>query len=323
MDTVFKTGLLAAVSVVAVSCISRYNVDEYAGAIAFRQIEAETKAIVNGTQLPSGSSFRVWGGYSSANNVFNGIPVTENSGVWSYGDDLRFWEFGETYSFHAVYPAEITGTGMSVSDDGTITVTSFDCSKTGVDAVDLMTAVKTGIIYIEGKKPQPQPVDLRFRHELARLKFTVKSGNTIATITGFKLYGVNYKGTLERPVSESEAANWTSLQACTDTDTPFKSNDSFTFNTTNGWEKVIFEDLMLIPDSEDSDLTNANLYIEYHYPGEKADRTATVPLKTAASTVDKWEAGKSYSYTLTIKGASLEMVVSVNPWEEKNTSVSW
>ena len=183
-----------------------------------------------------------------------------------------------------------------------------------------MTAAKTGIIYNEGEKPQP--VALTFRHELARLKFTVKSDNTIATITGFKLYGVNYKGTLEWPVSESEAASWTSPTACTDTDTPFKSNDSFTFNTTNGWEKVIFEDLMLIPDS---DLTNANLYIEYHYPGEttEAGRTATVPLKTAASTVDNWEAGKSYSYTLTIKGASLEIVVSVNPWEEKNTSVSW
>lgn len=318
MDTVFKTSLLAAVSVVAVSCISRYNVDEYAGAIAFRQIEAETKAIVNGPQLPSGSSFRVWGGNKgSVKNVFDGVPVTENSGVWSYGDDLRFWEFGETYSFHAVYPAE-TGTDMSVSDDGTITVTSFDCSKTGADAVDLMTAAKTGIKYNEGEKPQP--VALTFRHELARLKFTVKSDNTIATITGFKLYGVNYKGTLERPVSESEAANWTSLQACTDTDTPFKSNDSFTFNTTSGWEKVIFEDLMLIPDL---DLTDANLYIAYRYPGETADRTAAVPLKTSASKVGKWEAGKSYSYTLTIKGGSLEMVVSVNPWEEKNTSVSW
>lgn len=319
MDTVFKTGLLAAVSVVAVSCISRYNVEEYAGAIAFRQIEAETKAIVNGTQLPSGSSFKVWGGNKgSVKNVFNGIPVTENSGVWSYGDDLRFWEFGETYSFHAVYPAEITGTGMSVSDDGTITVTSFDCSKTGADAVDLMTAAKTGIKYNEGEKPQP--VALTFRHELARLKFMVKSGNTIATITGFKLYGVNYKGTLGRPVSGD--ASWTSPTACTDTDTPFRSNDSFnfTFNTTNGWEKVILEDLMLIPDP---DLTDANLYIAYRYPGETADRTAAVPLKTSASKVGKWEAGKSYSYTLTIKGGSLEMVVSVNPWEEKNTSVSW
>lgn len=319
MDTVFKTGLLAAVSVVAVSCISRYNVEEYAGAIAFRQIEAETKAIVNGTELPSGSSFRVWGGNKgSVKNVFDGVPVTENSGVWSYGDDLRFWEFGETYSFHAVYPADITDT--SVSNDGTITVTSFDCSKTGADAVDLMTAAKTGIIYNEGEKPQP--VALTFRHELARLKFTVRSGNTIATITGFRLYGVNYEGTLGRPVSESEDASWTLLTACTDTDTPFKSDDyfNFTFDNTNGWETVIFGDLMLIPDS---DLTDAKLYIAYRYPDETTDRTATVPLKTSASTVDKWEAGKSYSYTLTIKGASLEIVVSVNPWEEKNTSVSW
>lgn len=286
-----------------------------------RMFSADTKAAVNSpTDM---NDFIVWGGYRNdggtpnATNVFNGETVTGSGNAWNYTGGTRYWVAGKTYDFYAVYPAE-TGTDMSVSDDGTITVTSFDCSKTGADAVDLMTAAKTGIKYNEGGKPQP--VALTFRHELARLKFTVKSCNTIATITGFKLYGVNYKGTLGRPVSGD--ASWTSPTACTDTDTPFRSNDSFnfTFNTTNGWEKVILEDLMLIPDP---DLTDANLYIAYRYPGETADRTAAVPLKTAASTVDNWEAGKSYSYTLTIKGGSLEMVVSVNPWEEKNTSVSW
>ena len=141
------------------------------------------------------------------------------------------------------------------------------------------------------------------------------SENTVATVSSFKIYGLNYQGTL----TKNGTAIWNNLTSCGETDTPFHLED-FTFNTTNGFEKDMLGDLLLIPHKE-TDLTNAKLDIAYRYQGETADRTSTIGLKTAD--VTQWEAGKTYHYTLTIKGGKLSITVTVNNWKEEDTSVSW
>ncbi len=255
------------------------------------------------------SSFSVWGGYEGAEDLFNKTEVDPSG---AYTDGTRYWIPGKTFNFYAVHPAILpqnTTTNVTdVAGNGIIIVTDFDCSATGVDAVDLMTATRKGM---DGSKPEK--VALTFNHELAKVNFTVKSENTVATISSFKVYGVNYKGTLTK---KEQTATWDPVTACGVGDTPFTYTKEFTLSKDN-WEKDIFGDVLLIPDD---DLTDANLEIIYKYPDETTSRTSTVNLNT---TISGWEAGKSYKYTIAIKGGSLSVNVNVNPWDSKDTSVSW
>lgn len=274
-------------------------------AIAFTPA-TETRAAVNGSE--DLGDFKVWGWYGAPDainkNVFDGKIIKAPD--WTYDGGDQYWIPGNIYNFYGVYPHE--GITATVTDNGTITVTNFDCSATGANAVDLMTASRTGM-----NGSNPDKVALTFNHELARVNFTVKSENTVATVSSFKVYGVNYKGTLTK---KEQTATWAPVTACGEGDTPFTYTQEFTLSKDN-WEKDIFGDVLLIPDNN---LTEAQLEITYKYPDETTSRTSTVNLNT---TISGWEAGKSYKYTIAIKGGSLSVNVNVNPWDSKDTSVSW
>lgn len=251
------------------------------------------------------SSFSVWGGYEGAEDLFNKTEVDPSG---AYTDGTRYWIPGKTFNFYAVHPVL---ENASV-DNGIIKVNNFNCSKTGTEAVDLMTATAQRITKNPMVPEDVEAVPLTFNHELAKVNFTVKSENTVATVSSFKVYGVNYKGTL----TKGQTATWNPVTACGENDTPYKL-ENFTFNTTNGFEKDMLGDVLIIP----SDLTNAELKITYKYPGETDDRTSVIHLNTSQPL--SWVAGQSYKYTLTIKGGSLSVNVTVNPWDGKDTSVSW
>lgn len=307
-----------AVALLGSSCtsvITEVSTDE-THAISFQTPKTRTRAAIDdATDMTDG--FSVWGWYrktdAGPHNVFDGVTVKLDNGSWTY-DETQYWIPGWTYDFYAVHPVfPADGPVASVASDGTISITNFDCSKTGAEAIDLMTAQNIGITY-KGDTP-PSPVDLKFSHELAKVNFVVKSENAVATITEFKVYGVDYIGTLSK---KSTTATWTDKTTCQDTDTPFSINQEFVFNTTEGWEKNVFGDILLIPDN---DLTDAFLKIQYKYSDETTERTSVVGLKTALT--DKWEAGKNYKYSLTIEGGSLSINVTVDSWDGMDTSVSW
>lgn len=138
----------AALILTAASCTSTLS-DEPATdarAISFTPA-AETRAAVEG-DFPNGSSFSVWGWYSTdsqiTNNVFDGETVTKSGGAWTYTGGTQYWISEMTYNFYGVYPENVG----SCEADGTITVTNFDCSATGDAAVDLMTATAQGMVVI-------------------------------------------------------------------------------------------------------------------------------------------------------------------------------
>ena len=293
----------AAIALIAAACTQTDDETPQGRAISFRPA-AETRAAVEKGGTPA--DFLVWGGYGATHLLFDGETV--HSPSWNYDGGTRYWVPGE-WNFYAIHPKAPLD-GKVAFDNGTFTVTGFDASKTGDDAVDLMTA-STPITCTD---TPPTSVELAFHHELARVNVTVKTENTVATVNAFKIYGVNYKGKL----TKGTAAQWTDVTTCSADDTPFKLQPPVTFNTTNGFEKSMLGDLLLIPDT---DLTGAGIDIAYRYEGETVDRTSTVSLKT--STTTQWEAGKRYNYTLTIKGGTLTINVTVADWKEEDTSVSW
>lgn len=261
------------------------------------------------------NAFRVWGWYAKEGlgpyEVFGGVTVSRSDGGWGYEGGTQYWLPGFTYDFFGVYPA--SGINASYTSDGTLTVQDFDCSKTGSEAVDLMTASRTGISYTA--EQTPRPVDMQFGHELARVKFTVESENTVVNVTKCKVYGVNYQGTL----SKKDALAWTELATNTENDGIFNAS-AFSLNATEGLSRDVFGDMLLLP-LDATQLEGAKLAFAYRYNGETMDRTSTIDLKNAS--VQAWEAGQSYHYKLTIKGGKLTVTVKVVDWKEEDTSVSW
>lgn len=298
----------AALILTAASCTSTLS-DEPATdarAISFTPA-AETRAAVE-ADFPDGSSFSVWGWYRTTGStidktVFNNIPVTKSGGAWTYTGGTQYWIPGMTYNFYGVYPANVG----SCEADGTITVTNFNCSETGENAVDLMTATA------QGDGSSPKPVAMPFQHELARVNIIVTSEGDAVTISNAQLYGISHKGTLK-------GSNWELSQESD------KANPSFTEQTLNindTQDHLLFGgDLLLPPHNTLSD--NVTLDFSYQYTtGDTASKSASIKLKT--NSVITWEKGKRYNYRINIprNATDVNLRVEVANWEEKNYTVEW
>lgn len=250
---------------------------------------AETRAAVDGTTLPSGSSFSVWGwygtGYEINKNVFNNITVTESGGTWGYTGGTQYWIPGMTYNFYGVYPADYG----SCTNSGVITVEDFDCSK----AVDLMTATHTR----EYNGTNADAVNMQFKHELARVKVSVESNG--ATVDGLKVYGVGYKGNF----NSGNTPKWTVTETAAEESTPLSGTTGL--------------DMLLLPSAT---LDGAKLKVTYHY-GSDASATRT---DEASLAIERgWTAGQQYHYKVSIVAGKLTITVTVVDWKEEDTSVSW
>lgn len=304
------------------SCVSIVSGDGTGDtAISFATPSADTKAAVE-DNLPDNSEFLVWGGYRddggtvNATNVFNGETVTGIGGTWNYTGGTRYWVAGKTYDFYAVYPAGIfsgqSGTStdtpsVTCSSDGTLTINNFDASATGEAAVDLMTASATGI----NADTNNGAVQLSFKHELARVNFTVVSEGDALTIRDAKLYGISHTGTLS-------GVQWTSLIASAVDNPSFKTE---TLDIADTQDHLLFGGDLLLPPQTLSD--GAILAFSYQYEGDTDSRSVTLDVKT--TNVAKWTAGQHYNYRISIPQNSVDVTldVTVKDWVEQDFTVTW
>lgn len=256
-------------------------------AIAFTPV-AETRAAVEGSALPSGSSFSVWGWYGTGNeinkNVFKDVTVTESGGTWGYTGGTQYWIPGMTYNFYAVYPAKYG----SCTNTGIITVEGFDCS----NAVDLMTATATGL-----SGDEALTVAMKFGHLLAKIEFVGKSEGGNATVNKLVLSNISTQGTY---VSSSTPL-WSNL---TNKDITIDSSTDLTLEGVS-----VSGDMLLIPQT----LTAPQLTVTYSTDTETGrTETYTLPVDVVSS----WVAGQSYRYTFTVTGGGYIIfdVPTVNKW---------
>lgn len=276
--------------------------DTDARAITFTPA-AETRAAVDGGSLPDDSSFKVWGWYDTDKNVFKGNTVSNTSGAWTYDGGTQYWIKGKTYNFYGVYPADVPA---SVDPNGTITVTGFDCSKTGEEAVDLMTATNTRTLSNPIEDDETSAVAMEFKHELCKVAVVVKAEQGVsATINSATLYGMDIQGTLS-------GGSWTGLDAPVGTtNTPFKLSDSKDVNSANP-EADLFGTLLLIPQG----CQELKLDIAITRYGEQQE-TQTISLGTS---IAQWAAAQSYRYVLTIKANAITFGdFTVEEWGLTNT----
>lgn len=279
-------------------------------AISFRT-PAVTRAAVEG-DFPEGSKFSVWGWYTgengSSNQPFDKVPVTNSNGTWSYTGGDRYWVLGAEYDFYAVYPA--TGITASCTQDGTLTVTGFDASKTGDAAVDLMTARKTGIQADENTVANA--VALEFGHELAKVSVVLRTDPGVtATLNNALLYGMALKGDFSRNLKGGGVANWSELSAAvTDGNTPFKNVSGGDLSANSSMD--IIGPLLLIPQP----VSGLKLFVDLTRNGNDPV-TETIDLGTS---ITRWAAGQTYRYVLTVKVDAITFSdFTVPEWEDGNT----
>lgn len=286
--------------------------DTDARAITFTPA-AETRAAVE-TDFPNGSSFSVWGWYGTndqiTNNVFDGETVTKNGGAWTYGGGNRYWIAEMTYNFYGVYPvypqtSSDNGTTASVAADGTITVTNFDCSKTGEEAVDLMTAIYTRTLSNPIEDDETSAVAMKFNHELARVNIIVATEEGMAYVTEAKLSGMFYKGTMTRTENIS---SWTKVVKTEDDNTPYQRTEQLEVDLKG---ITLLDEMLLIPQEIQSNTVQLTLTYNYGYTGSEKHSTAYLSPIT-------WNAGQSYTYTLTIEADGRIHFASptINTWGE-------
>lgn len=276
-------------------------------AIAFTP-QAESRTTIN--KVEDMSAFNVWGWHSdgaTTTNIFDATLVSRDAG-WNYTDGVRYWQTGKTYDFYALHPSAFPdGMTAAVSENGTITVTGFDCSATGADAIDLMTASNIGISYAAEQKPSP--VALKFNHELARIVIVAKNHPGAQGIEGYKptvhdavLYGM-YKTadlTANYQDNDNRIANWTipssgSGESATDKNNPLAKITN-PIEVTNADGETIIE-ILVFPQS-----ITAEYFLDLAFSTTEGENPTIKNFSVQLSSlpITEWIAGKQYRYSFTI-----------------------
>lgn len=281
------------------------------GAISFTT--PQTRAAIE--DASNMKSFSVWGWYkntvtegSPLVSAFDNTTVTQSSNGWNYEGGTRYWIPGNTYNFYAVHP---TGKG-SYNSEGVLTVPSFDCSATGQNAIDLMTAVSDPIKYEKGQTPEP--VELHFGHRLVRLNFIVTSEGDAVTITEAKIYGMSHVGSLQ-------ADSWSLGDVSTSDGTPFKTDELVIPEGDKNAYYLFGGDMLLPPHNS---LNGVMLEFKYRYSNEQEEHPVAISLGEQ-NVATSWEAGKRYNYNINIplNAVDVEFTVAVKDWDNESYTVSW
>jgi hypothetical protein len=277
--------------------------------IAFQSPQMESRGAVDDAQ--DMSDFRVWGWRTPENEslvpVFEGEKVS--AGSWTYEGGTRYWMMDQTYNFyavHPVFPLEGNETTVNVISDGTFTIKNFDCSKTGDEAVDLMTASAEGIIYKTGETPQK--VGLEFKHELCKVEVIVKTDQGVTiTLHDAYFYGMAVNGTLRQ---RSGNFLWTFDENVTgQTNTPYKKVTEVELKPVS--QLSLFDEMLLIP----QECTEVKLVVSFTRSKERF--TETIDFNQF---IPEWSAGQNYRFVVTIEADAITFgSFTVDEWGETNT----
>lgn len=292
-------------------------------------VQTETRAAVTGTTLPDGSLFKVWGGYDG-NNVFDGREVTKTASGCTY-TGTEYWVPGKTYNFHAVYPAELPAEATLVAGDGTVSVSDFDCSATGNEAVDLMTASAPNIEADE-IIASPNPVELTFSHLLSHISFVFDNqltGGYEAEVTDIS-FSIQVKGDYN---SSTEPSPWTNLNPGAITLYPAADPAAAPLTVANKLS-VTSDPALVIPQSNTGVNVTFTVTIREIIDEATGSTTMTVVKRFTsplATTDGEWKMGQRYEYKATLTDKLMEMdgltqitlVVKITDWSVEDANVSW
>ena len=226
-----------------------------------------------------------------------------SNGQWVY-DDLKQWTNGNTYKF-AAYSVGTSDKNLPAESSASFnydnhTLTISDYVSNDNNQIDLLLATST-----EDLSSANVPVPFTFNHALAMIKFTLQSSlgdkNPI-TITGFKVEGMNTKGTVV--IENSGTITW-SNQSVETPAVAFTDNDIAKATTTT---PAVSDEFVVIP----QDLLG-NLTVTFTVTiGEEGAGQITKDLKATIEN-PTWENGLRYNYVATITGTDIDVIEFAAP----------
>ena len=164
-------------------------------------------------------------GYRAASSAAAANPSTAL--LWFHGEKTnpdgtlqsRYdwdWPVNVYGRFYAVSPEATAANGITLSPSNYAQVpyVDFEVKSNVVDQVDLMTACSGEVHYIHGNDPTS---NLKFRHALAAVKFSIGSNLSPVIIKKIEVSGVKYKGRYELPNALNAMGIWKSVDNATTT----------------------------------------------------------------------------------------------------------
>ena len=343
-----KRFLIYILSLVALVGCSRNEIDGPAPdsgvMMSFGVPEVETgrsTLMTAATQMTTGTAMGVYGMYEvgdepifEPNKTNHPQEVTNaGGGNWTYSPKQP-WKQLMNHKFRAFYPYDADGTGEDAMPNDNVQEAMCNANRlvldyyTQVNKFDLMVAYTTRHPYQESQegKDGTRAVEMPFKHALSALRFKVKHGAVGgsdklkgAHINGISASGVllyqSTDGSISRgdwtlaPVNKANLYMWGGDKSFSDTQTATafgNSNDEVIFAIPQqqmvGTPKFVFS-------TSDSAATSVDL------PGNvDADSDGVMDYVT-------WEPGKLYEYTIVVKGASLQVTVTIKEWEDFKSNV--
>ena len=220
------------------------------------------------------------------------------------------WPVNVYGRFYAVYPEATPANKITLSPSNYAQVpyVDFEVNQDVKQQKDLMTACSGEVHYEYGNDPTS---NLKFRHALAAVKFSIGSNLSPVTITKIELTNVKYKGRYELPNAFDAMGTWKSVDNATTTMTLDNINmnaaempntmlagaldpDPNNHNRT-GRENYTF---LMIPQTMPAKTAANAIKAVIYYQDGATTKTIAIPL------IGEWKAGVTKEYKLSQKNSS-------------------
>ena len=264
----------------------------------------DNPTFTRGTQITNADGMGSFGvtAFLGSQKYMDHVEIKKSADSWKPQTDY-FWLNGKSLDFYAWYPynsAEGTngipaGMTLNQEDFSSISYTvPTDVSK----QEDLMFAVNKNA----SEPKDGKATSLDFKHSLAAVKFVVGDLPTGTKVTSVALKGVKYKGDLAVTTDDKGEVQFTWSNLATDTEnftqaTDKKVKENDTDHAITNENQTFFMMPQTLPDDAMAEVVvEDEKGAKVKLTGALQDATATEQAK------NKWEAGNTYTYSISLSG---------------------
>lgn len=277
---------------------------------------ADVKSLINSqTELQANGVLGLFGtlSYTSSDQeIFNNDYLHYANNAWTY-DYLLYWVKGGFYNFAALYPytaKNVPGIGSgaatySFTNSGTTLSLPVE---TNWQSPDLMYGFATrDLTTVEDYSTVP----INLKHAFAAVEFKVvnASGVTVTDLSDVALKNIIMSGTMS--CSTNSALSWT-LGARSDGSNYTRSGVVFQSLAYNNTEHSLFNGPFVVIPQE---VVRTSASISFSKTGGDENNSVELSLGNVAD-VQRWEAGKKYTYIINLQSTAITFTVSVVDWNE-------
>lgn len=264
----------------------------------------DNPTFTRGTQITNAdgmsSSFGVTA-FMGSQKYMDHVEIKKSADSWKPQTDY-FWLNGKSLDFYAWYPYNSAEGTNGIPADMTLNQEDFSSISYTVPAdvskqEDLMFAVnKNATEPADGKA-----TSLDFKHSLAAVKFVVGDLPTGTKVTSVALKGVKYKGNLAVTTDDKGEVQFTWSNLANETRDFTQATDKVKENDTDNAITKEDQTFFMMPQTLPDDAM-AEVVVEDE-KGAKVKLTGALQDATAAEQAkNKWEAGNTYTYSISLSG---------------------